>query len=611
MTDKIKEIIEEANNDISKENGNINGTSAMGKMQLTASTKLKEYALDNLLSKKAKEAHNMGLIHIHDLDLYPLKTTTCLQIPLGQLLKKGFNTGHGTMRQPQSIGSAMALASIIFQANQNQQHGGQAMPMFDYDLAPYIKKTYEKQKNLIESINPVLTPEQVDELAWKLTDKATFQACEGFIHNSNSMHSRGGAQVPFISINYGTDTSKEGRMLIKNMLLATEKGLGKGETPIFPIQIFKVKEGVNYEEGAPNHDLLLLALKITGKRLFPNYSFLDAPENKKYYVEGDPTTEIAIMGCRTKTLANINGKSTPVGRGNLSFTSINLPMIALESTDVPDFFSRLDSYAELVIEQLYERYSYQRTAKISNFSFLYGQGLWMDSEKYNLDDNVGDLLKHGTLAIGFIGLAECLTVLIGSHHGQTKEALDLGIDIVSFLREKADEAKSRYHLNFSLIATPSESYCGKALKTCKAEYGLIPGVTDKKHFTNSSHIPVGFKISAVRKIEIESKFIPYENGGNITYIELTEDSSKNIEGMYQLLSIMKENNIEYGSFNVPVDQCKKCGFVGVIDNECPSCGIFGEKNFSRIRRITGYLVGSIDKWNDAKLDELNKRVKHS
>lgn len=602
---EFNEIVGSNNQDLIQENANVDGKSPMGMMGLFASTSAKYYAIEHLLSDEVKQAYMNGYIYIHDLDYYASGTTTCVQIPLAKVLKDGFDTGHGHMREPNSIMSAMALASIIFQSNQNQQHGGQAMSNFDFDLAPYIYKTYEKNVQLLESVQAGC---DLEEKAWELTDRDVYQACEAFIHNSNSMHSRGGGQVPFISINYGLDTSKEGRMLVKNMLLATQKGLGNGETPIFPIQIFKVKDGINLKQSDVNYDLFRLSLETTAKRLFPNYVFVDAPFNLQYYKEEDPETHIATMGCRTRVLANVNGKSTPVGRGNLSFTSINLPLIAVEADNVEEFFKKLDHYVDLASQQLYERFLYQSTKTPANFKFLYGQQIWRNSEELYKDTSLKEVLRQGTLSVGYVGLAEALVALIGKHHGESDEAQNLGLKIVSFMKEKMDLLTEKTKLNYTLLATPAESYAGKALKIARKKHGVIKGVTDKEWFTNSNHVPVEYKINAINKIKKEAPYHALTNAGHITYVELAEDASKNIDALETYVVAMKENGIGYGSFNVPVDRCLQCGYNGVIYNECPKCN--NHDDIERIRRITGYLVGSMEKWNSSKRKEEMNRVKH-
>ncbi|MGP7817231.1 anaerobic ribonucleoside triphosphate reductase [Niallia sp. 01092] len=605
---EFDEIVRSDNHDFIQENANIDGLSPMSHMMHFASTSSRHYTVENLLSAEAKEAFQQGYIHIHDLDFYSSGTATCCQIPLGKILKDGFNTGHGFMREPQNIMSAMALTSIILQANQNQQHGGQAIPMLDYDLAPYIKKTNEKNKRKLQEI--MEDKALIEKKAWEWTEKETYQACEAFTHNCNSMHSRGGGQTPFVSVNLGTDTSREGALLTKCLLLATQAGLGTGETPIFPIIVFKVKEGINYFQDDPNYYLFELAIETTSKRLFPNFVFIDAPFNAKYY-DGTPQSEVATMGCRTRVMGNIHGKEQAVGRGNLSFTSINLPLLALEVTSIDQFFAKLDAFLEITIKQLYDRYVYQGKKTVANFKFLFTQGVWANGETLKMDDYLEDILKQGTLSIGFVGLAECLTALLGVHHGESKAAYNLGLKIVKHMRNAADQAMEKYQLNYSLIATPAESFAGKSLKITKKKHGVIKGVTDREYFTNSFHIPVYYQIKAIEKIKKEAPFHELTNAGHITYVELDGDASKNKEAMKAIVCAMKEAGIGYGSINHPVDRCLTCGHKGIIDNGCPKCGEEEESQIERIRRITGYLVGSLDKWNTAKRAEERERVKHS
>lgn len=611
---QFDEIVNSDNQDLVQENANTDGMSPMGMMSLFSSVATKEYAIENLLSEDVKQAYMNGYIHIHDLDFYATGTTTCLQIPLGKVLKNGFDTGHGHMREPNNIMSAMALTSIILQANQNQQHGGQAIAMLDYDLAPYIRKTYEKNHKMVSGMADDLSlfayKKYAVEKAWELTEREVYQACEAFVHNSNSMNSRGGSQTPFISVNLGTDTSREGRMLTRNLLLATQAGLGDGETPIFPIIVFKVKEGINFNEKDPNYDLFKLSLETTSKRLFPNYVFIDAPHNIQYY-DGTPESEIATMGCRTRTIGNVNGKQTPVGRGNLSFTSINLPMIALEVGTLDDFYEELEKYINISIKQLYERYLYQASKKVKNFKFMYSQGLYWNGEKLSLDDNLEEILKQGTLSVGFVGLAEALVALLGKHHGEDKLAYCEGQKIVSLIRTMMDKATKEYGLNFTCLATPAESFAGKALKKTRERHGIVEGVTDRDYFTNSFHVPVYHKMNAIEKIKIEAPFHALTNAGHITYIELDGDASKNIDALETIVKTMKETGIGYGSINHPVDRCLKCKHKGIINNKCPKCGNNNEGEIERIRRITGYITGSLDKWNSAKRAEEKDRVKHS
>lgn len=608
---KFGEIVGSENKDLIQENANTDGMSPMGMMSLFGATSAKYYAVEKLLSEEAREAYEQGYMHIHDLDFYATGTSTCCQIPLAKLLRGGFNTGHGKMREPNNIMSAMALTSIILQANQNQQHGGQSIPMFDYDLAPYITKSYNKiYKEYADILYESCQEDwesRAEKIAWEKVDREVFQACEAFVHNSNSMHSRGGSQTPFVSINLGTDTSKEGRMISKNIMLAVQNGLGDGETPIFPIIVFKVKEGINFNPEDKNYDLYKLSLETTSKRLFPNYVFLDAPFNLKYY-DGTPESEIATMGCRTRTISNVNGEETPVGRGNLSFSSINLPLIAVESNSISDFYCKLDKYVDITIRQLYERYLYQANRKVANFKFLYTQGIWSNGEELDINDTLGEILKQGTLSVGFVGLAETLVALVGKHHGEDQAAWDLGYNIIQFIRDKTDIATLNYKMNYTCLATPAESFAGKALRTVKDKYGVIEGVTDREYFTNGFHVPVHFEIKAIEKIQKEAPFHELTNAGHITYIELDGDASKNIEALDMIVRAMKENGIGYGSINHPVDRCLDCNHKGIIDNACPKCGSF---RIERIRRITGYLVGSLDKWNSSKRAEERDRRKHS
>lgn len=594
--------------DIMQENANVDGRSPMGMMGSFASESAKFYAIEQLLSQETKEAIAQNILYPHDLDFYASGTTTCSQIPLGQLLKNGFHTGHGHMRSPQNVKSALALAAIIFQANQNMQHGGQSFAMFDVDIAPYVKKTYEGHKKRLHAYP--LTKEEIEQFAWRETETDTYQACEAFIHNCNSMHSRGGGQVPFISINYGTDTTKEGRLLVRQLLKATQVGLGKGETPIFPIQIFKMKKGVNFEEGNPNYDLFQLALETTAKRLFPNFSFLDAPFNAAHY-DGSHESEACYMGCRTRVMSNIHGEETGIGRGNLSFTSINLVKLALICRGKEAFFQALNHYVDVGIQQLLERFIYQAKKKARDFSFLYSQGVWRGGEQLQSEDCVAEILKQGTLSVGFIGLAECLVALTGKHHGEDEESWKLGYEIIAYMRRKMDEATEKYNLNFSLIATPAEGLSGKFVKKDRAEFGEVRGVTDRTYYTNSFHIPVYYSIKAIEKIRLEGPFHSLCNGGHITYIELDGVAAHNKIALERIVKAMEQYEIGYGSINHPVDRCKCCGYSGILNVECPSCGNGEEEKMERIRRITGYLVGDMSKWNDAKRKEEADRVKHT
>lgn len=657
------------NSDIKRENANIDGDSAMGMMLKYGSVSAKEYYEMYVLDPKHSKAHRNGDIHIHDLDFYTL-TTTCTQIDLKKLFTNGFSTGHGFLREPNDIASYSALACIAIQSNQNDQHGGQSIPTFDYAMADGIKKTYKSrysqnvaraldliggvenefdiansiQKEIKEKYNliPVLandngyqekeyelllnyidseTAKRIQKFALKNaekeTDRAAYQAMEALIHNLNTMNSRAGAQTPFSSINYGTDTSPEGRMVIKNVLLAQEAGLGNGETPIFPIHIFKIKDGINYNPTDPNYDLFKLACRVSAKRLFPNFSFIDAPFNLKYYKEDNPDTEIAYMGCRTRVIGNTYDptKEIVTGRGNLSFTSINLPRLAIEANhNVGLFFDKLDEMMDLAIEQLMHRYNIQAQKRVRNFPFLMGQHIWIDSDDLLPDNTIGEILKHGTLSVGFIGLAETLKALIGKHHGEDEDARELGIEIITSMRKRLDEESKRTGLNFSLLATPAEGLSGRFVRMDAKKYGIIEGVTDRDYYTNSFHVPVYYPISAFEKIKIEAPYHELTNAGHISYIELDGDPLENLPAFEKIVRCMKESGIGYGAINHPVDRDPCCGFTGIIGDTCPCCGRSdhdGDVAFDRIRRITGYLVGTLDRFNDGKRAEEKDRVKHN
>ncbi|MCI6017494.1 MAG: anaerobic ribonucleoside triphosphate reductase [Clostridiales bacterium] len=611
--------------DIKRENANIDADTAMGTM-LKYGSEGSKYFIDNyVLPKDIAAAHMNGDIHIHDMDFYML-TETCCQIDLIRLFKDGFSTGHGHLNEPQSIRSYSALACIAIQANQNEMHGGQSIPNFDYAMAGGVAKTYVKEyfkalkaffrlklgvsackadelvvkikskikvkptmsepdifnEALLKCADEKMTEEFLAsadayacETALDLTEKETYQAMEALVHNLNTMNSRAGAQVPFSSINYGTDTSPEARMVIRNLLLATEAGLGGGETPIFPVQIFKVKDGINYKDGDPNYDLFRLAIKTSAQRLFPNFSFIDAPFNLQYYKPGDYNTEIAYMGCRTRVMGNVYDPTREVtcGRGNLSFTSINLPRIGIEAKgDIDKFYEMLDEKIDLVIRQLIHRFKIQCTKKVLNYPFLMGQGIWIDSEDLDYEDSVAEVLKHGTLSVGFIGLAETLKALTGKHHGESEEAQKLGLEIIGHMRKRMDDESKKTGLNFTLLATPAEGLSGRFIKMDQKKYGKMEGITDREYYTNSFHVPVYYPIKAYKKIELEAPYHALTNAGHISYVELDGDTCKNLEAFEKIIKYMKEKGIGYGSINHPVDRDPVCGYTGVIDEVCPRCG---------------------------------------
>lgn len=579
---KVRKLLDEITRSPSKEcnlkrdNANINGDTAMGAMLQYGANTAKEYYLETMIDPEAARLHREGWMHIHDLDFYGW-TTTCTQIELRKLFKGGFDTGHGHLREPKSIGSYAALAAIAIQSNQNDQHGGQSIIDFDYAMGDGVRLTYNRYLREAFEIQAETGgnsgAEWREEYAMRKTRRDTYQAMEGLIHNLNTMHSRAGAQVPFSSINYGLDTRWEGRMAMEQLLMATEAGLGGGETPIFPIQIFRVKDGVNFNPGEPNYDLFKLAMRASAKRLFPNFSFIDAPFNLQYYRPGHPETEVGYMGCRTRVMGNVCGPEISPGRGNLSFTSINLPRLALESMGSRIlFFSLLDVMLNRAAKQLLERYGVQCARKVRNFPFLMGEGVWMDSEKLGPEDTLEGVLKHGTLSIGFIGLAETLKALTGSHHGESEEAQRLGLQIVGHMRDFCDGKSRELGLNFTCLATPAESLSGRFVRMDREKYGTIEGVTDRDYYTNSFHIPVYFPISAARKIELEAPYHALTNAGHISYVEMDGDPAMNLEAFEKIVRYMKRCGIGYGSVNHPVDRDPVCGYSGVIGDACPKCG---------------------------------------
>lgn len=634
-----------ADMDLKRENANIDANAPMGLMLRFGSEGSKDYVRRYVLRPEHSIAHSRGDIHIHDLDFYML-TINCCQIGLKDLFKRGFSTGHGFLREPQSIQSAAALCCIAIQSNQNDMHGGQSIPLFEYDLAPYVAISYSKHlckviciclrndeadvseikeycKELYDKYDTCLSDEvqalikakvlevlkkyDTDELdvtknvdyimseSIKLTERETYQAMEALIHNLNSMQSRAGAQVPFSSINYGTGTQPEHRMIMKNVLLATDAGLGGGETPIFPVQIFKVKDGINTKKGDPNYDLFELACKVSAKRLFPNFSFLDAPYNAQYYKPGHPETEVALMGCRTRVVSNYYDKTKEIipGRGNLSFTTINLPRLAIEAHgSISKFFESLDKMIYMVFDQLMDRFEAIAKKQVLNYPFLMGQGVWVDSDRLNPEDTIEDVIKNGTMSVGFIGLAECLVALIGKHHGESKEAFDLGYKIIKHMRDLTDKHTVDTGLNFSLFSTPAEGLSGRFVKIDKRIYGSIPGVTDREYYTNSFHVPVYYEISAADKIKTEGPFHALCNAGSISYVEMDGDLTKNVEAFKNVILYMKDCGVGYGSINHPVDRCPVCNYVGIIGDVCPRCGRKDGEGVS-IERLRKLGVGCI------------------
>lgn len=657
--------------DLKRENANIDGECTMGVMLRYGSEASKEMSLSELISPEFADAHVNGDIHIHDLDFYPL-CWNCCQIPAGKLLEAGFNTGHGNLRTASNIQSASSLACIIIQSNQNDMFGGQSIPKFDYDLAPFVAKTFVKKLVDVMRVkyDDMLSLQELEQIksacwahyksqgtlvdpstwkgnsdAWELevdtttllgtlcviigahtrtyhssaylnspreyvdtalhilnlaldrTEKETYQGMEIVVHNLNTMHSRAGAQVPFSSLNYGTDTSAEGRMVIKNILLALDAGMGDGETPIFPIHIFKVKDGINGKPGDPNYDLFKLSIRVSAKRLFPNWVFLDAPFNAQYYKPGDPDTEAATMGCRTRVVGNTFDPQREIftGRGNLSFISLNLPRLGLKHRNdgnLEAFFEELDEKINMMFDCLLQRFEVQAKRQAKNFPFLIGQGVWIDGESLGPEDEVRDVIKHGTLSIGFIGLAECLKALLGVHHGESEQAQKLGLEIVGRMRAKADAKSKETGLNFSVIGSPAEGLSGRFIRMDRKVFGSLAGVTDRDYYTNSNHVPVYYPISAARKIDIEAPYHALENGGHITYVEVDGDPLNNLEAMEQIVEHMKTRGIGYGSINHPVDRDPVCGYTGIIGDTCPRCGrhdgeAISEKVLKAIRkRIT-------------------------
>lgn len=634
------EIIDAKNNDITRENANMNTDSPAGMMMKFASETTKPFVDDYLLSSEAREAFRNGYIHIHDKDYYPTKSLTCVQHPLNHILGGGFIAGHGESRPAKRIETASVIGCISLETAQNEMHGGQAIPAFDFYLAPYVRSSFIEEVKNIESytgedlsglynaeikdyikkpLDGLSGKERMLQHAVNRTVSRVHQAMEAFVHNMNSIHSRGGNQVVFSSINYGTDTSAEGRCVIREILLSTYEGVGNGATAIFPIQIWKVKEGVNYRPGDPNYDLYKLGCKVTARRFFPNFVNLDATFNhhEKWKAE-DPERykyEVATMGCRTRVFENRFGEKTSVGRGNLSFTTINIVRIAIETMELPTvdarvnaFFARLDEILEITARQLCDRYDFQKTARVKQFPLLMSR-LWTGGEKLRPDDTIESVINQGTLGIGFIGLAECLVALTGKHHGEDPASQELGLRIVAYMRDRANEFSERYQHNFSVLATPAEGLSGKFTAKDRKKFGIIPGITDRAYYTNSNHVPVYYHCSPRHKALIEAPYHDLTRGGHIFYVEIDGDATHNPEAISDIVDLMHDNNIGYCSVNHNRNRCMECGYEDATENltVCPKCG---SDHIDRLQRITGYLVGTTDRWNSAKLAELNDRVIH-
>lgn len=638
--DIISDIIAAKKNDITRENANMNTDTPAGMMMKVASERSKEYVDDFLLSDDVEALVDANILHVHDKDYYPTKSLTCLQHPVDKLLNKGFRAGHGESRPSQRIETASILSCISMEAIQNEMHGGQAIPAFDFYLAPFVRKTYVEEIKKIEKllgvdyselydlpIGDYLTiklgdmegKERVRQHAINQTVNRVYQAMEAFIHNMNTIHSRGGNQVVFSSINYGTDTSAEGRCIIRELLRSTYNGVGNHATAIFPIQIWKKKRGVSYLPTDRNYDLYQLACKVTAKRFFPNFVNLDAPFNRsEKWRADDPKRyiyEIATMGCRTRVFENRFGDKQSVARGNLSFSTINLPGLALSVMNIEDrkerlhtFFDKLTYAINITGKQLYERYQFQCTALAKQFPLLMS-GMWIGSENLKPDDEVRDVLKHGTLGVGFIGLAECLIALCGHHHGESEEAQKLGVDIITFMRDEVKKLSDKYDLNYSVFATPAEGLSGKFTKEDREKYGVVKGVTDKDYYTNSNHVPVYYHCSAEHKAKVEAPYHDLTRGGHIFYVELDGDATHNVKAVEQIVDLMDKYNIGYCSINHNRNRCMDCSYEDASPDlkVCPICG---SHRIDKLQRITGYLVGTTDRWNFAKLAELFDRVTH-
>ena len=639
----INSIINAERNDVTRENANSDSNTPAGMMMKLASERGREFTDMHLMSEEAEEAVQDNLLHVHDKDYYPTKSLTCLQHPIDILLSGGFRAGHGESRPAKRIETASILGCISMETVQNEMHGGQAIPAFDYYLAPYVRKTYVEEIEKIEEFTGTdfsgLKTAYIKDYIYEEADKSesfnsrehvkrhainmtigrVHQAMEAFIHNMNTIHSRGGNQVVFSSINYGTDTSAEGRCIIRELLKTTYRGVGNGSTAIFPIQIWKKKRGVNFLPGDPNYDLYEMACVVSAKRFFPNFLNLDAPFNQsEQWNADDPMRykyEVATMGCRTRVFENRFGESTSIGRGNLSFSTINLPGLALSVMDekneekrIKIFFDKLYDLVAITGRQLYDRYQFQCTAMAKQFPLLMS-GMWIGSEKLKPEDEVRSVLKHGTLGVGFIGLAECLIALVGKHHGESDKAQALGLKIVTFIRDEVKKLADHYDLNFSVLATPAEGLSGKFTKKDKVKYGIVKGVTDKDYYTNSNHVPVYYHCSASHKARVEAPYHDLTRGGHIFYVELDGDATHNVQAVKDIVALMDKYNVGYGSVNHNRNRCLDCGYEDASKNleVCPCCG---GNHIDKLQRITGYLVGTTDRWNSGKLAELNDRVTH-
>ena len=634
------DIVNIKNNDVTRENANMNADTPAGMMMKFASETTKPFVDDYLLSEESRNAVEHNYLHIHDKDYYPTKSLTCVQHPLDNILQNGFTAGHGASRAAKRIETASVLACISLECAQNEMHGGQAIPAFDFYLAPFVRLSYIEELKALEDLYGESLQDLYDEPlmdylkapldglegrdrarqhAINKTVARVHQAMEAFIHNMNTIHSRGGNQVVFSSINYGTDTSAEGRCVMREILLSTYEGVGNGETAIFPIQIWKKKRGVNYLPEDRNFDLYQLACKVTARRFFPNFLNLDASFNQdSEWRADDPKRfvhEVATMGCRTRVFENRFGPKTSIGRGNLSFSTINIVKLALECREEQDeqkridmFFAKLDQMLEITAKQLDDRFQFQKNAFAKQFPLLM-QCLWIGADKLKPMDSIESVINQGTLGIGFIGLAECLVALIGKHHGESEEAQALGVKIVTYMRDRANEFCERYHHNYSVLATPAEGLSGKFTKKDRKEFGIVPGVTDRDYYTNSNHVPVYYKCSARHKAEVEAPYHNLTRGGHIFYVEIDGDATHNPQVIMSVVDMMDQLDMGYGSVNHNRNRCMDCGYENADDNleKCPKCG---SNNIDKLQRITGYLVGTTDRWNSGKLAELNDRVTH-